>query len=82
MIFKILPLSLWAPMWPSFTQYTKRVRKEDLNVLYYVFFMPFGKTKDFSSENAQRNSRKLERKQDLNVRYQVYVFFGQSVRLG
>ena len=51
-----------------------------------VFFGPIGKTRwppwpligwdifDFSSETAERNSRKLDRKQDLNVLYQVCVF--------
>ena len=29
---------------------------------------------DFSSENAERNSTKLDRKRDLNVIYQVCVF--------
>ena len=29
---------------------------------------------DFSSETAERNSTKLDRKQDLNVLYQVFVF--------
>ena len=52
----------------------------------FVFFGPIGKTRwppwpligwdifDFSSETAERNSTKLERKQDLNVLYQVCVF--------
>ena len=52
----------------------------------FVFFMPIGKTKwppwpligwdifDFSSETAERNSTKLDRKQELNVLYQVCVF--------
>ena len=52
----------------------------------FVFFGPIGKTRwpswpligwdifDFSSETAERNSRKLDRKQDLNVLYQVFVF--------
>ena len=52
----------------------------------FVFFWPIGKTKwppwpligwdifDFSSETAERNSTKLDRKQDLNVFYQVCVF--------
>ena len=52
----------------------------------FVFFGPIGKTRwqpwpligwdilDFSSENAQWNSTKLDRKQDLNVLYQVCVF--------
>ena len=52
----------------------------------FVFFGPIGKTRwppwpligwdifDFSSETAERNSRKLDRKQDLNILYQVCVF--------
>ena len=52
-----------------------------------MFFGPIGKTRwppwpligwdifDFSSETAERNSTKLDRKQDLNVLYQVCVFF-------
>ena len=53
----------------------------------FVFFGMIGKTRwppwpligwdifDFSSETAERNSTKLDRKQDLNVFYQVCVFF-------
>ena len=56
----------------------------------FVFFRPIGKTRwppwpliswdifDFSSETAERNSTKLDRKQDLNVLYQVCVFRGRS----
>ena len=52
----------------------------------FVFFGPIGKTRwppwpligwdifDFFSETAERNSTKLDRKQDLNVLYQVCVF--------
>ena len=52
----------------------------------FVFFRPIGKTRwppwpligwdifDFSSETAERNSTKLDRKQDLNILYQVCVF--------
>ena len=52
----------------------------------YVFSGPIGKTRwppwpligwgifDFSSETAERNSMKLDRKQDLHVLYQVCVF--------
>ena len=52
----------------------------------FVFLVPIGKTRwppwpligwdifDFSSETAERNSTKLDRKQDLNVFYQVCVF--------
>ena len=53
----------------------------------FVFFGPIGKTRwppwpligwdifDFSSETAERNSTKLDRKQDLNVLYQFCVFW-------
>ena len=34
---------------------------------------------DFSSETAEWNSKKLDKKQNLNVLYQVYVFSGRSV---
>ena len=52
----------------------------------FVFFGPIRKTRwppwlliglvifDFSSDTAERNSTKLDRKQDLNVLYQVCVF--------
>ena len=52
----------------------------------FVFFRLIGKTRwppwaligwdifDFSSETAEQNSTKLDRKQDLNVLYQVCVF--------
>ena len=52
----------------------------------FVFFGPIGKTRwppwpliggdifDFSSETDEQNSMKLDRKQDLNVLYQVCVF--------
>ena len=52
----------------------------------FVFFRPIGKTRwppwpligwdifDFSSETDERNSKKLDRKQDLKVLYQVCVF--------
>ena len=51
-----------------------------------MFFVPIGKTRwppwpligwdifDFSYKTAERNSTKLDRKQDLNVLYQVCVF--------
>ena len=53
----------------------------------FVFFRPIGKTRwpplpllgwdifIFSSETAERNSTKLDRKQDLNALYQVCVFW-------
>ena len=52
----------------------------------FVFFRPIGKTRwlpwpligwdifDFSSETAEQNSTKLDRKQDLNVLYKVCDF--------
>ena len=56
----------------------------------FMFFGPIGKTRwppwplicwdifDFSSETAERNSTKLDRKQDLNVLYQVCVFWADG----
>ena len=56
----------------------------------FVFFGPIGKTKwppwpligwvifDFFSETTEQNSMKLDRKQDLNVLYQVCVLSGSS----
>ena len=56
----------------------------------FVFFGPIGKTRwppwpligwdifDFSCETAERNSSKLGRKQDLNVLYQVCVFWADQ----
>ena len=64
---------------------TKLDRKQNLNVLYQVFFRPIGKTRwppwpligwdifDISPETAERNSTKLDGKLDLNVLYQVCV---------
>ena len=61
-------------------------RKISTSSTKFVFFGPIGKTRwppwpligwdifDFSSETAERNSTKLDRKQDLNVLYQVCVF--------
>ena len=70
---------------------TKLDRKQDLNVLYKVcVFQAERKNKmaalasdwlrlfnilDFSSETAERNLMKLDRKQDFNVFYQVCVFW-------
>ena len=56
----------------------------------FVYLGPIGKTRwppwllicwdifDFSSETAERNSTKLDRKQDLNVLYQFFCFSGRS----
>ena len=56
----------------------------------FVFFGPIWKTRwppwpligweilDFSDETAKRNSKKLDRKQDLKVLYQVCVFRADS----
>ena len=60
--------------------------KNSTSATNFVFFGPIGKTRwpswpligwdifDFSSETAQRNSTKLDRKHGLNVLYQVWVF--------
>ena len=61
-------------------------RKISTSSTKFVFFGPIGKTRwppwpligwdifDFSSESAERNSTKLDRKENLNVFYQVCVF--------
>ena len=61
-------------------------RKISTSSTKFVFFGPIGKTRwpprpligwdifDFSSETAEWNSTKLDRKQDLNILYQVCVF--------
>ena len=60
--------------------------KISMRSIKFVFFGSIGKTSwpswpligwdifDFSSESAERNSTKLDRKQDLNVLYNVCVF--------
>ena len=60
----------------------------------FVFFGPIGKTRwppwpvigwdifDFTSKTAERNSTKLDRKQDLNVLYQVCVFWADKKQDG
>ena len=62
------------------------VSKISMSSTKFVFFGPIGKTRwlpwpligwdifDFSSETAEWNSTKQDRKQDLNVLYQVCVF--------
>ena len=62
------------------------VSKISMSSTKFVFFGPIGKTRwppwpligwdifDFFSETAEWNSTKLDRKQDLNVLYQVCVF--------
>ena len=60
--------------------------KISMSSIKFVFFRPIRKTRwspwpligwdifDFFSETAERNSTRLDRKQDLNVFYQVCVF--------
>ena len=63
--------------------------KISMSFIKFVFFGPIGKTRwppwpligldifEFSSETAEQNSAKLDRKQDLKVLYQICgVFFG------
>ena len=63
-----------------------RGSKISMSSTKFLFFRPIGKTRwppwpligwdifDFSSETAERNSTKLDRKLDLNVLYHVCVF--------
>ena len=75
---------LWN-CWTEFNE-TWREARSQCPLPSLCFFGPIGKTRrpplhligwdifDFSSETAERNSRKLDRKQDLNVLYQFCVF--------
>ena len=65
---------------------TDRQKEQWASSTKFVFFGPIGKIRwppwpligwdifDFSSETAGQNSTKLDRKQDLNILYQVCVF--------
>ena len=46
----------------------------DLHVAFYDFFLMGWDIFDFSSETAEPNSTKLDRKQDIIILYQVRVF--------
>ena len=75
-------------LWNHWTEFNVTWQEANLNVLYQVcgFFPDDRKARwpswpligwgifDFSSETAKRNSKKLDRKQYLNVLYQVCVF--------
>ena len=79
--FSTSPLKPLNGIQPNFTG-----SKISTSSTKFVFFGPIGKTRwppwpligwdifDFSSETAEQNSTKLDRKQDLNVLYQVCVF--------
>ena len=65
-------------------------KKISMSSTKFYVFGPIGKTRwppwpligwdifDFSSETAERNSMKLDRNQDLNVLYQVHVFWADQ----
>ena len=73
-------------LWNRWTEFKLMGSKISTSSTKFVFFRPIGKTRwppwpligwdifDFSSETAERNSTKLDRKQDLNVLYLVCVF--------
>ena len=75
-------------LWNRWTEFNEILTGSKISTssTKFVFFGPIGKTRwppwlligwdisDFSSETAERNSTKLDRKQDLNVLYQVCVF--------
>ena len=83
-------LLLWN-RWTEFNETWQEARSQR-PLLSLCFFGLIGKTRwppwpligwdifDFSSETAERNSMKLDRKQDLNILYQVCVFSGRSVK--
>ena len=74
-------------LWNRFTEFNETWQEaRSQRPLPSVCFRPIGKTRwpplpligwdifDFSSETIEHNSTKLDRKQDLNVLYQVCVF--------
>ena len=75
-------------LWNRWTEFNKTLTGSKISTssTKFVFFRPIWKTRwppwpligwdifDFSSETAERNSTKLDRKQDLNILYQVCVF--------
>ena len=77
-------LLLWN-RWTEFNETWQEARSQR-PLPSLCFFGPIQKTRwppwpligwdifDFSSETAERNSKKLDRKQDLNALYQVFVF--------
>ena len=81
-------LLLWN-RWTEFNETWQEARSQR-PLPNLCFFWPIGKTRwppwpligwdifDFSSDTAERNSTKLDRKQELNVLNQVCVFSGQS----
>ena len=79
---------------PNRIQWNWTGRKISMSSTKFVFFGLIGKTRwppwplivldifDFSSETAERNSTKLDMKQDLNVLYQVCVFWADKKQDG
>ena len=75
-------------LWNRWTRIQRNLIGSKISTSFtkFVFFGPIGKTRwppwpligwdifDFSSETAEQNSTKLDRKQDLNALYQVCVF--------
>ena len=88
--FRLLLWNRWTEFketWPEANSLRPLPKKISMSSTKFVFFGPIGKTRlppwpliswdifDFFSETAERNSTKLDRKQDLNVFYQVCVFW-------
>ena len=79
--FRLLPWNRWT----EFDE-TWQEARSPMSFTKYVFFGPIGKKRwppwpmigwdifDFSSETAEQDSKKFDKKQDLNIFYQV-VFF-------
>ena len=86
--FSHFQLLLWN-RWTEFNKTWQEARSQR-PLPSLCFFGPIGKTRwppwplfgrdifDFSSDTAERNSTKHDRKQDLNVLYQVCVFWADQ----
>ena len=81
-------LLLWTH-WTEFQETWQEARFQ-CPLPSFMFFVPIGKTRwppwpligwdifNFSSETAEQNSTKVDRKQDVNVLYQVCVFWADQ----
>ena len=75
-------------LWNQWTEFNE-IDRISMSSTKFVFFGQIGKTRwppwpligwdifDFSSETAERNSVKFDRKQDVKILYQVCVFSGR-----
>ena len=86
--FRLLLWNRWKELVET-RQGARSQRPLPFSVFVFFFFGPIGKSRwrlidwvifDFSSETTQRNSTKLDRKQDLNLLYQFFFQDNRKTR--